>query len=81
MTETIIQTIPLTPEEEADRAKITAYVVAQEQANLEAVRREAYQRESDPLFFKFQAGEATEQEWLDARAAVVVANPYPEVAN
>jgi len=81
MTETIIQTIPLTPEEEADRAKITAYVVAQEQAHLEAVRREAYQRESDPLFFKFQAGEATEQEWLDARAAVVAANPYPEVAN
>lgn len=77
MTETIIQTIPLTPEEEAERAKITAYVVAQEQANLEAVRREAYQRESDPLFFKWQAGEATEQEWLDARAAVVAANPYP----
>lgn len=34
----------------------------------EALRKEkqyAYQKESDPLFFKWQRGEATEQEWLD----------------
>ena len=30
-------------------------------------RQTAYQTESDPLFFKYQAGEATEQEWLDKR--------------
>ena len=28
-------------------------------------RQSAYQTESDPLFFKYQRGEATEQEWLD----------------
>lgn len=28
-------------------------------------RAAAYQAESDPLFFKWQRGEATEQEWLN----------------
>lgn len=28
-------------------------------------RKEAYREESDPLFFKWQRGEATQQEWLD----------------
>jgi hypothetical protein len=28
-------------------------------------RRYAYQTEADPLFFKWQRGEATQQEWLD----------------
>jgi hypothetical protein len=40
-------------------------------------RQVAYQQTADPLFFKFQAGEATEQEWLTARQEVVDANPYP----
>lgn len=44
-------------------------------------RRIAYQTEADPLFFKWQAGIATKQEWLDARAAVDAANPYPESVN
>lgn len=30
----------------------------------EALRREAYQKLSDPLFFKWQRGEATKDEWL-----------------
>lgn len=30
------------------------------------LRRESYRDISDPLFFKWQRGEATEQEWLDA---------------
>ena len=29
-----------------------------------------YQRIADPVFFKYQAGEATKQDWLDARALV-----------
>lgn len=49
--------------------------------NVEEARRAQYQKEADPLFFKWQAGETTEQEWLDARAAVVAANPYPEETN
>lgn len=28
-------------------------------------RADAYRTESDPLFFKWQRGESTEQEWLD----------------
>lgn len=78
MAETIIKTIPLTPEEEAERAKITAYVAAQEQELLKSTRREAYQREADPLFFGWQRGDNTKQEWLDAVQAVKDANPYPE---
>lgn len=34
-------------------------------AQADAYRLEAYRNESDPLFFKWQRGEATEQEWLD----------------
>ena len=33
-------------------------------------RQSAYQTESDPLFFKYQRGEATEQEWLDKVAEI-----------
>lgn len=32
---------------------------------------------SDGIFFKYQRGEATEQEWLDAVQAINDANPYP----
>ena len=28
-------------------------------------RQQAYEQEADPLFFKWQRGEVTEQEWLD----------------
>jgi hypothetical protein len=37
---------------------------------LEAKRAEAYRTESDPLFFKAQRGEATQQEWLDKVAEI-----------
>lgn len=30
----------------------------------------AYEKQSDPIFFKWQRGEATEKQWLDAVAAV-----------
>jgi len=33
-------------------------------------RQSAYQTESDPLFFKYQRGEATEQEWLEKVAEI-----------
>jgi len=45
---------------------------------VEAERREAYQTDSDPLFFGWQRGENTEQEWLAAVQAVKDAHPYPE---
>ena len=31
---------------------------------VEAQRRQVFRLEADPLFFKWQRGEATEQEWL-----------------
>ena len=51
---------------------------AEEIAQLQADRAEqtrqqrqaAYQQEADPLFFKWQRGEATEQEWLDKIAEI-----------
>jgi hypothetical protein len=33
----------------------------------ESSRKSAYLQESDPLFFKWQAGEATEEEWKAVR--------------
>jgi hypothetical protein len=41
-------------------------------------RQSAFQREADPLFFKVQRGEATEQEWLDKVAEIRARYPYPE---
>lgn len=50
-----------------------------ERAIIQDIRRQAYQREADPLYFGFQRGDNTEQEWLDAVQAVKDANPYPSV--
>ena len=41
-------------------------------------RSRAYQAESDPLFFKAQRGEVTEQAWLDAVSAIKKRYPKPE---
>jgi hypothetical protein len=46
--------------------------------HVEAYRRREYQRESDPVFFDWQRGKATEQDWFDAVQAVKDAHPYPE---
>jgi len=48
-------------------------------AQAEAKRRSAYQQEADPLFFKWQRGTATEQEWLDKIAEIKLRYPDPEV--
>jgi hypothetical protein len=44
----------------------------------EANRRKAYQAESDPLFLKWQRGEAKEQEWLDKIQEIKDRFPKPE---
>lgn len=54
-------------------AEIAADSAAAEAARIAEIDRqrvEAYRAESDPLFFKAQRGEATQQEWLDAVAAI-----------
>jgi hypothetical protein len=43
-----------------------------------AARAAAYAAEADPLFFKVQRGEATEQEWLDKIEEIRARYPYPE---
>jgi hypothetical protein len=56
-----------------------AVVVAQEQALATAKRNRsaAYTAESDPLFFKAQAGEVDEAEWLAKREEIRARFPYP----
>lgn len=46
-------------------------------AVVEAARLVAYEQQADPLYFKWQRGDATEAEWLDAVAKVKADNPYP----
>jgi hypothetical protein len=44
---------------------------------VEAQRLSAYEQTSDPIFFQYQRGDATEQDWLDAVQAVKDNHPYP----
>ena len=50
----------------------------QQRAAIENQRKAAYQQEADPLFFSYQRGETTEQEWLDAVQSIRDRYPYPE---
>jgi hypothetical protein len=56
-----------------------AVVVAHEQALATAKRNRsaAYAAESDPLFFKAQAGEVDQAEWLAKREEIRARFPYP----
>lgn len=38
--------------------------------DIDELRRAAYEARSDPKFFKWQRGEASEQDWLDEVAAI-----------
>lgn len=49
--------VPMTTEEVAQRDAQQAEATRQNRA-------EAYRNESDPIFFKWQRGEATQEEWL-----------------
>lgn len=42
------------------------------------LRAAAYPVDSDPIFFQYQRGVKTQQEWLDAVAAVQAKYPYKE---
>ena len=44
---------------------------------VEQARAQAYRETSDPIFFQYQRGDATEKQWLDAVQAVKDAHPYP----
>lgn len=47
------------------------------QAEQETARQAAFAAEADPLFFQWQAGEATEVEWLAKRQEIRGRYPYP----
>lgn len=47
------------------------------QEQIDALRKAAYQAEADPLFFKWQRGESTQEAWLDKIADI--RNRYPDV--
>lgn len=44
--------------------------------NVQKLRRAAYQAEADPIFFEFQRGDATEQDWLDKISEIKLRYPY-----
>lgn len=60
----------LTADEIAAITPTDAALTAQRTAQVEALRRGAYAAEADPLFFKWQRGEATQQQWLDKVAEI-----------
>ena len=45
----------------------------------ERKRAEAYREESDPLFFKYQRGESSREEWETAVEDIRQRFPYPEI--
>ena len=42
------------------------------------LRAQAYPKDSDPIFFQYQRGIKTQQEWLDAVAVIQAKYPYKE---
>lgn len=66
---------------EIDQALVdtAAIEVALEQAQQTAQtnRVSAYRTEADPLFFQYQAGEVTKEEWLAKREEIRARYPYP----
>jgi hypothetical protein len=43
-----------------------------------AARQAAFASEADPMFFQWQAGEATEEEWKAKRQEIRDRYPYPD---
>jgi hypothetical protein len=41
-------------------------------------RQVAYEKESDPIFMKYQRGEATKEEWEEKVVAIAARYPYQE---
>lgn len=75
--ETIIIERPMTKEEKAERAKWAKEQPEKEKAVAIELRRLGYMAISDPVFFQWQRGEKTEQDWKDAIAQVNALYPIP----
>jgi hypothetical protein len=57
-----------------DPAKVAQKLLLEAKAR----RAAAYTTEADPLFFKWQAGESAEADWLAKREEIRARYPYPE---
>lgn len=69
----------LTSQEVSDDYEIPTEI---ENYNIEQtkLRTKAYPVESDPIFFQYQRGSKTEQDWLDAVNAIKARYPYKDIA-
>ena len=77
LNDVIIETIPLTKEEKAERAKWAAEAPTIEKEMAAEARRQAYVRISDPVYMQYARGVKTKQDWLDAVAQVEADYPIP----
>lgn len=75
--ETVIVERPMTLEEKAERATWKKEQPAIVKANAIEARRFGYQEISDPVFFQWQRGEKTEEEWHAAIEEVNKMYPIP----
>jgi hypothetical protein len=66
----------LTADEIAAITESDADRIARLNAEAQAARRGAFQAEADPLFFSWQRGEATEEDWLTKCADIRTRFPY-----
>jgi hypothetical protein len=67
----------MTNEEYAEYLKTVKELTVPTVQQVEINRLYAYEQTSDPLYFKWQRGDATEAEWREAVAKVKLDNPYP----
>jgi hypothetical protein len=65
------QVLPLTEQEKSDIIKKLGDEIKEK-------RRKAYQKYSDPLYFKWKRGDGTEQEYLNKIEAIKAQLPYPQ---
>lgn len=68
--------IPLTEEEIVEIQNRPVPVPTIEQQRV--ARAAAYAAEADPLFFKYNAGEVSKEEWIAKREEIRTRFPYPE---
>ena len=66
------------PTESELQAAYDAAVPAAQRKEAENNRASAYRSEADPLFFKAQRGESTNDEWLAKIEEIKARFPYPE---
>lgn len=69
---------PLTPEEKAERAAWISGEYDRAVAEVNETRRQAYQLESDPIYFQAQRGDTyTLEDWKAKVAEIDARYPYP----